>query len=1287
MSINQSDYNRSGIFFEERNNSAADRPAPQNEIINFVPGFSRKGTVFNRPVLINKKADRNAYFGDIDRFLEKKGSFFHRTIEVALQTAPVWAMNLLKTTSLDTLNYASVSVSAQYDNDVIKTRQYDDFFNKSGFWQRDTESFLFFAKNADRMIHFTNVGDKKLTVFMFKSTAPGFDITAELWYGGKSNVPTWMNSNDLISDYLVRVIVVSGDWSNYTQLAVDSNWSKYFNASGLRKTKVNDFIRDRNVTILGDYNGSLIPYFLDGNKKNIFIETLINLDTDKTGLFCSYDIDNVETDFPTGVIDIIGQSLVDNEKSKINFMSYVDTIEETDLYEEKQLDALGNVIGIGTVGTRTTDFTNGKLDGVTIPTAQTPGLTYNAIAVTAATGATAIINNTIIELAPLAPVVTNLTFSALTAPVTATNSRYRIDLIYMNPTGVITTIEGVEIEFAENTAEGSVTGLTYPATYANNSILLGYNFVELHGSGTATPLEYEITYNAIACNNLGYVDLTIGSSGTDIIVANTSSNVLNMTFSSTALATKATYKAYRRLQFFTELVTKYTLADSIMIDASGNKVDLSSAIITHNLTSTIGDKNIVITVASGINIESAPTAGNFAFYYNDNEFIMGTEGLITKNTPATITEGVVAKNSEFYQDFYNGMINTGDYFFEKATVTSNTIQFVNYTNLAYPTAIGSYVIMSNADASALGLSAGANTFSMLIQDSIVNVGTFSVGFGSAYDVTPTSGSVEEALQADSFLSVGEIAFAITENVVNEVAALGLNIYNASRKATLKMYLVGKTLNAEFIDNTDGLMAAQFTLSSLLLPINTTINVYSGEASYEQTLEIEQHASYTITDNKFLIDLVRYPEVKVGDYVKAFVDQTLLQPGEFPKKFARILKKTPWSGNAINGVQYAEVTTDVKIDVQVYGTNDLQTTRYTSIESYIDTYKAITLAGFTVQSTSIPDGTETRQTEILDIVAKETALYNAIVNKNKFNFRYLIDSFGLGLTEFSKQQFADIAGKRKNCIAFLNMPSAKMLKNSSNPSFINTDGTLNLEYVRLGGNPDQNPSFLYSFAQGDGNDDGRDASGYFFPYVTVNDNGRPLSFPPASYVANTYMRKNNSSIAGKYNFTVAAGSEDGRILGISNTEMDFTEQDYVELFKMGANPLSYAKNIGHYIETEFTASITPLSALSYLHVREILIDLENELYAMLFKYQYKFNIPSVRAKVKREADDICQKYLDKGALTSFENVIDDTNNTSDLIDNSFGLLETYITPVKAMQTIVNVININGSGAITDSSGFA
>lgn len=1272
MAINLSDYNRAGIFIEERNNSVIDSPAAQEAVVNFIPGFSRKGTVFNRPVLIKTKTDRNTYFGDIDRFLEKKGSYFHRTIEIALQTAPIWALNLLKTTSLDTLNYASVSLTAQYDNDSIATQQYDDFFNKSGFWQRDTEQFMFFAQDSQRMIHFTNVSDKKLSVFMFKSTVPGFDITADVWYAGQQNVPTWMHTTDLISDYMVRVVVVAGDWSDYVTLAADTNMSKYFSTSGLRKEKVDAFIRDQSVQLLGDYNGSLIPYFRDSRNNNIFIETLINLDTDKTGLFAAYDFDNVETDFPNGNVDIIGQTLVDLDKNKINFMSYQDTIEETDSYDATALNRLGNTIGIGSL----TSNKNGRVNttaatlGGSFTTSATPSITYSS--------GTVVINDILVTV----PGVT-VNFTALTAPVT--NTRYRIDMIYVDSTGVITYLPGTALELANGLSESAAVtaGLTYPATYPNNAIVFAYVFRTL----TTGPVSAN-THVPVAVTTSGFVDLTMSStpSGTlDILVTTTGINNITLTFNGTATATKANYKAWRRLTFFNELVTKKILSNSIIRTSAPSttpslKVDLTSAVWSDNYTSGSGDKFATITVGTGIDIATEAAAGAFTFYYNDDEFVMGTQGLetVTDYTLQTVNYGVVARFSELYQDFYEGRINTGDYFYVKNAVTTS-MRFIHYTNTANPTVVGDYIILDSVTDSValglLGIGVGSNNLSILLQTHPVNAGNYTIGTG--FNAASATGIVLG-------LTANEIAFSVNNLVATYSILQTVDVYNYSLKVYLKMYRLSAIMKAQFM--ADAALTAQYTIPGPLVSLNTSINVYSGEAAYTQTLEIEQHSSYTITDTKILIDLVRYPEVKVGDYVKAYVDNSQLQPGEYPKKFTRIIKKTPWSGNVTYGVQYAEITTDAKIHIDTYGTNDLQTERYTKIEDYIDTYKAITLGGFTVQATSIPDNTETRQSEILDIIGKGTALYNAITNKNKFNFRYLIDSFGNGLTEFSKQQLVDITGKRKNCMGFINMPSVKAFKDSSSPSFINTDGTLSLEYVKDGGNLAANPPFLYSFAQGSGTDDGRDTVGYFFPYVKINDNGRPIIFPPAAYIANTYMRKLNSTIAGIYNWTVAAGTEDGKVLGIANVEQDFTSDDLTFMYTMGANPIMYAKNKGFYIETEWTALRTPLSSLSYLHAREVLIDLENDLYAMLLKYQWKFNIAPIRAKIKREADEICQKYVDRSGLYTYKNVIDESNNTPTLIDNQFGLLETYVEIVKAMGIIVNVINVLATGALGSSTGF-
>lgn len=1299
MAINVSDYKRAGIFIEEINNSVIDTPAPQEAVVNFVPGFSKKGTVFNRPVYVKNPQDRFRFFGDIDRNLEKKGSFFHRTIDVCTQTGPVWAMNLLRTTSLDQLNYKSVAVAAQYDNLPVLNRQYDDFFNKAGFWQRDTESFLFFANNNQQMVHFTNLGDSKSTIFMFKSPAAGFNLTAEVWYGSAAKVPTWMSRYDLISDYIVRVVIVKGDYSNYVTLAADPYWSKYFAASGIRKSMVDDFTRDRAVSTLGVYDCSLIPFFRDANNRNIFIESVINNDTDRTGIFCAFDIDKVETDFPNGRVDIIGQTLVDLDKSKIDFMSYQDTIQEIDQYGNILLDQLGNSIAIGAptvgpTGARKGIFTNGLVTGLTITSVfntTTPSTLITPILTYTATSATAIINNSLLNLSTV-----SLTFAALSAP-TVVGSNYRYDAVYLDQNGVVTIAPGtatfnavtnITINPITEALSSPIPGLTKPASMPNNAIVYGYVFREAQLGGT-----FNNIYVPVAIDDAGYIGLTIGTSLTnDVFVAATPNNVLNITFQNTALQTKSNYRAWRRILFFNELVTKKILSLSTIIDNSGNKVDLTSAVWVDNFTSGSGDKNIVLTVSTGINIRSASAAGAFTFYFTDFEFGIQSPftsgalaGIETRNgVTGTANYGVVAKQSRMYLDFYNGRINTGDYFFTKIANTTS-FKWVHYTNTANPLSVGDWIIMSATDKAALGLVDGSNNLNILVQTHPVNTGNFLLSDGFDHNPLAVNNTFTEfGLQNDGFLLLTEFAVKVNTLVTTYTTPIPTEVYDFNQKLYLKMYTIGSTMKVDFMS--DNTLITPGTIPAGLVSINDQLNVYSGEAAYTQTLEIETHPNYTITDTKFLIDLVRYPEVKVGDFIKAFIDPLALNVGEYPKKFSRIIKKAPWVNNALYNVQYAEITCDVKVDIENYS-GDLQTTRYTTIEDYVDTYKAITLGGFVTQATSWPDGTEARQSSILDIVIKDSPLYNAIVNKNKFNFRYLVDSFGLGLTPFSKQQLADITGKRKNTIGFLNMPSAKAFKQSSSPSFINTDGTLNTEYIKDGGNLAQNPPFLYSFAQGSGKDDGRDTVGYFFPYVTVDDGGRPLSFPPASYVMNTYMRKVNSVVTGTYPWTIAAGINDGRILGIANTEMDFTEKDYENFYAMGANPLSYAKNVGFYIETEWTASVTPRSSLSFLHCREVLIDLENDLFAMLLKYQWKFNTPQIRAKIKREADEICQRYVDRSGLTAFENIIDENNNTPILIDNQIGLLETKVEIVKGLAIVVNQINVLATGALAGSSGFS
>ena len=165
-------YKRPGIFIEEFDQSVISSPVVEG-ITNLVMGVSKKGP-FNTPVRLTTISDLEAIFGQLDRGLERKGSFFHRTVSKMLETAPVFAMNLLLTDdTLDVIEYKSLSAAAGYDNDIKREGPYRRFFDTTGFWKRDTESFINLTKGnmgyTERAFNLTNLSDRPITVFVFKS--------------------------------------------------------------------------------------------------------------------------------------------------------------------------------------------------------------------------------------------------------------------------------------------------------------------------------------------------------------------------------------------------------------------------------------------------------------------------------------------------------------------------------------------------------------------------------------------------------------------------------------------------------------------------------------------------------------------------------------------------------------------------------------------------------------------------------------------------------------------------------------------------------------------------------------------------------------------------------------------------------------------------------------------------------------------------------------------------------------------------------------------------------------
>ena len=158
---------------------------------------------------------------------------------------------------------------------------------------------------------------------------------------------------------MVDVLAIAGDWTNYSALSVDPRWNKYFDATGLKKGQLSNFAADRNVSVLSFYsNLSFIPYFTDLSGNNLFIETVINNDFAKTGLFCSFNMDLFETAYPNGLVELVGNSI--DSTNSIDFLSYKDTIVENVEFKNTYLDRAGNVFGININGSDRNTNTNGR---------------------------------------------------------------------------------------------------------------------------------------------------------------------------------------------------------------------------------------------------------------------------------------------------------------------------------------------------------------------------------------------------------------------------------------------------------------------------------------------------------------------------------------------------------------------------------------------------------------------------------------------------------------------------------------------------------------------------------------------------------------------------------------------------------------------------------------------------------------------------------------------------------------------------------------------------------------
>ena len=280
------------------------------ETIRLVVGRSKKGP-YNTPVLVEDVEQFKQVFGGVDKSLEKKGMYFHRSAIEALSRGPILALNLTAADAADRVSIFSPATNSSQEGlsanslqaSNAASKQFNAVFDTDKFWNPNDEKLLAAAaEDTNHAISFVNIKQDPITVIIRQAgDVRGFELTAREWYG-ESNIPEGIDADEYVSDYLVDVFVFKGKF-DAAELNNDPNYGNYFTQDGLLKSEFAKFAGLREVTLLAQYSGvSLIPEFIDAEGNQMYIETLINMEARRTGLFCAVQEDALPQ------IDLVGNN-------------------------------------------------------------------------------------------------------------------------------------------------------------------------------------------------------------------------------------------------------------------------------------------------------------------------------------------------------------------------------------------------------------------------------------------------------------------------------------------------------------------------------------------------------------------------------------------------------------------------------------------------------------------------------------------------------------------------------------------------------------------------------------------------------------------------------------------------------------------------------------------------------------------------------------------------------------------------------------------------------------------
>lgn len=1284
-------------------------------VLRLLVGYSDKGP-FNIPTYIQSAADFIAMYGNINKTQERRGNFFHRTALQMLSVSPILCLNLKK---FDTENVTGAQINTNFNaKDTIDTVQIPvaDVYDTTRFWSLDPEKLNEVRGSEYINIATTDVKANSGTFFIRKasgSKVSSYNVTVSDWYKDAGEaVPEFLEGyeNELMSAFFAEVYVFSGKFTA-DQVLASETLKNYFIVDKNGKLKLRQYVKDSfgdyNDTLdylfedetsgaIGHYVGCLIPYFKDKNGNYASLDIIFNLDSDAHHMMMSFNEDMLY-EYGTANIDMSGArwistsdstpydnthvesdgSDVGHNRAKI-YKQYGTSIVCIDrLWKGTALTSLLGNVGAPVVSAKTHFRTNIWSDEDTIK----HPLSWENVK--------KISGNLYVQ---------SWTDTAITLGAIGSPKHITIDLLMIDKPNVNYIL--YELGAAYKKTVGGVT------SYVPFESGLG----TVYKSADA----YDKPENINGPKKV-ITSLSRDLDSTDDAMVILSSEVVKCSIEDVYITTKTEYlnpdtlidehNKYASWNVYGPSVTFIPLNENWTLTADVYDETDEDAVHTYHLTApATADTTILAMLQKGdqfLAVDGKIDMDGDGDY--KDEVINGYYDLCYVQEAETITDEY--GNPKTYSIKFTGNIAT----YEGASKSDKDVTISN----------GEYKLLGTAEQKDYKPKNWAVTYNHVgprtLTAEAYAAATNKEGFKSSAIV------FSKQVTAVEYMMLNATARNMcTKNYhYHKIATSDPNVDNITG-AKYKALSDGEKKDYKYVELDsytfiyDDIKQLHATEAGLKKPITVKTNDGNFYVDGFANPDLKVDNTNTITTNT--INLKHDGTDKIGYYVAMYTNPVfdygqeviMLTDAEYQKikpisaeEYNKLSTSEKSAYNADTAAEYTE-NGETKTGHYLIGYSDLvantnewikkaaqNATTYgkylvrieNGLNQEIGTMEPVYLKGYTYEHPK-PDGVGQRaklewQNFQLSALTEYKGLRTGLLNKSEIDFRYVIDGFETYVDAGAKKVLSYLAKQKQNAFAILNFPSVKTFVKCPYSSFTDAKGVFNVQYVVDGFNKKKAHTTAFSLPS---NDEGASFAAFYTP-LKLSDGTIDSVVPSAGLVSNLFMEKYNSRLP----YEIVAGPNYGAmsVSGLVGPDYNYSGDELNIIEPYGVNCMVYRPSFGTFINANQTAKQTPKSALSSVNVRELVIYIMDEVEKILQSYQWEFNNQTVRNKIKDRADSICARVQANGGIQAYLNIMDDSNNTPDIIDNEMAILSTHIEPGRGMGKMVHELTLYRTGQMNST----